>query len=755
VGLGLCVSLCLAIFTGCSNGGSGTSPTPPSAPTIGTQPSNASAVVGSPATFSVVATGYPAPTYQWSKNGATISGATSSSYTTPAVVAGDSGSTFSVIVSNAGGSVTSSVVTLTVLSPPTISTQPASASVLAGATATFTVVASGTPTLTYQWSKGGVAISGATAASYTTPVLATTDNGNAYTVTVTNTAGSVTSSAATLTVSAKPAITSQPVAATAFIGDTASFSVVATGLPTPTYQWLLNGTAISAATTTTYVTPILASTDNGNSYTVAVTNSAGSVTSAPAVLTVNVKPVSITTQPSSTTVNDGSTASFSVVADGTAPISYQWYKNGTAIGGATTASYSYAAPYSDTGALFTVKVTNSAATVTSNAAVLTVNVAPINITAQPTAPITRFVGETNTFTITATGTSPTYQWRRNSAAISGATSATYTTPVLASGDNGASYDVLVSNAAGTVNSSAAVLKVGPFATTYTTQQGVVLSMYAWPGAKMAFLTKATTYDGPTMRKILTAADGTWNYYAGSTGTLPSYFFVYNGLATIANTGVGGVNLCGDGCTYIGATGMELSDNATGWLYNGVLNNTGYDQVMFYEMGRSFWLFPNLQYQSPADSSCEVTGYAVLMRYRSLSAQGYTGLFGGSASAYTSQYANSLGMIDTYAGDSSLNFNNTFLTNSFTSPYGGCSDLWAAMVIRLANNYGGEAFIQSLFKQVLLRAAATTTQTAIDNFVLAASAAAGKNLTLTFGTTWKWPISTAAAQEAQSRWGNPQ
>jgi hypothetical protein len=113
------------------------------------------------------------------------------------------------------------------------------------------------------------------------------------------------------------------------------------------------------------------------------------------------------------------------------------------------------------------------------------------------------------------------------------------------------------------------------------------------------------------------------------------------------------------------------------------------------------------------------------------------------------------MIDTYAANTSLNFNNTFLTSSFTSPYGGCSDLWAAMVIRLANNYGGETFIQALFKQVLKRPNAVTTQDAIDNFVLAASAAAGKNLTLTFGTTWKWPISTSASQQAQSLYGSPQ
>lgn len=83
---------------------------------------------------------------------------------------------------------------------PTISTQPANLSVQAGATATFTVTAAGTAPLTYQWKKGGTAIAGATSASYTTPATVAADGGSSFTVTVTNAAGSVTSSAAVLTV---------------------------------------------------------------------------------------------------------------------------------------------------------------------------------------------------------------------------------------------------------------------------------------------------------------------------------------------------------------------------------------------------------------------------------------------------------------------------------------------------------------------------------------------------------------------------
>src|SRR3989440_11142932 len=82
---------------------------------------------------------------------------------------------------------------------PSITTQPASQTVTAGQTATFTVVATGTAPLSYQWMKSGTAISGATAPTYTTPATTAADSDSQFTVVVSNTAGNVTSNAATLT----------------------------------------------------------------------------------------------------------------------------------------------------------------------------------------------------------------------------------------------------------------------------------------------------------------------------------------------------------------------------------------------------------------------------------------------------------------------------------------------------------------------------------------------------------------------------
>src|SRR6266550_1773141 len=83
---------------------------------------------------------------------------------------------------------------------PSIATQPTNQTVTIGQTATFMVVAAGTAPLSYQWQKNGTAISGATSASYTTPVTTSADNGALFRVMVTNSVGNVTSNTATLTV---------------------------------------------------------------------------------------------------------------------------------------------------------------------------------------------------------------------------------------------------------------------------------------------------------------------------------------------------------------------------------------------------------------------------------------------------------------------------------------------------------------------------------------------------------------------------
>jgi len=178
------------------------------APTITAQPVSQTVTAGQAAGFTVVAAGTAPLSYQWQKNGVSIGGATSASYTTPTTTTSDNGATFGVVVSNAAGTVTSAAATLTVNAAavaPAITAQPVSQTVTAGQTASFAVAATGTAPLTYQWQKSGVNIAGATTPSYTTPGTTSSDSGSTFRVVVSNAAGTVTSAAATLTVRA-PAI---------------------------------------------------------------------------------------------------------------------------------------------------------------------------------------------------------------------------------------------------------------------------------------------------------------------------------------------------------------------------------------------------------------------------------------------------------------------------------------------------------------------------------------------------------------------
>jgi Carboxypeptidase regulatory-like domain/Immunoglobulin I-set domain len=176
------------------------------APVFSLQPVAQSAVSGSTITLTALANGVPAPTYQWKRGTTDIAGATSASYTTPALTVADSGLQYSVVASNSQGSVSSAAVVLTVTLPPVTQTapaftqQPTSVTASLGSLVTFTALATGLPAPTYQWRKGGTNIAGATSASYTTPAVTLADDGAQYSVVATNSLGSITSTAASLSV---------------------------------------------------------------------------------------------------------------------------------------------------------------------------------------------------------------------------------------------------------------------------------------------------------------------------------------------------------------------------------------------------------------------------------------------------------------------------------------------------------------------------------------------------------------------------
>jgi uncharacterized repeat protein (TIGR01451 family) len=252
-----------------------------------------------------------------------------------------------------------------------------------------------------------------------------------------------------------PAITQHPVSQTVTNGDTVVISVVASGTALE-YQWFFNGTNLPAGTNATVTIPNVQPVNEG-AYVVLVANAVGSVTSAPAQLTVLV-PVSITAQPQSLTANAGSQASFTVQVAGTPPFSYQWLHNGTALSDETRATLviSNAQPAHE--GAYTVVITNAAGIVESAPATLAVIVAPQIITHPQSA--TNFAGGTATFAVTVSGTEPLhYQWFFNQTnSLVGANSSLLAIPNVQSSNAGV-YHVVVTNAAGTATSEAAQLSI--------------------------------------------------------------------------------------------------------------------------------------------------------------------------------------------------------------------------------------------------------------------------------------------------------
>lgn len=190
----------LSLFLGVWLSSSSSLASPP--PVITVHPLSQSVLKHDSVTFVVEASSSTIMTYQWLKDGAKIPGATASTCTITKVQQYYCGN-YSVRVTNAGGSVTSSNATLTILSPPVITTQPQDQMAALGQSVSFSVVAEGDAPLRYQWIRNGTPLHGDTNSVITLNPVQASDAGN-YTVIVANNIGLVVSAAATLTVTDPP-----------------------------------------------------------------------------------------------------------------------------------------------------------------------------------------------------------------------------------------------------------------------------------------------------------------------------------------------------------------------------------------------------------------------------------------------------------------------------------------------------------------------------------------------------------------------
>ncbi len=364
---------------------------------------------------------------------------------------------------------------------PIITNQPQNLSIHAGSNALFTVTVVGTAPLSYQWQFGNTPITGATNASLTLTNVQLT-NGGGYAVVITNIAGSATSAVATLTVLAPPVITTQPQNSTNDLGTTATFTASSTGTAPLFYQWSQNGSALADNARTSGSAGNVLTISNiqpsdAGSYVLVVSNSFGTATSTAAVLAIS-GPPAIVNQPAGQSALSGTNVSFSVLAVGSQPLSYQWQLGNTPLAGATNTSLTLTNVQFTNGGSYTVVITNIQGSATSTVAVLTVLAPPV-LTAQPQSS-TNHAGTTASFSATSIGTAPLlYQWLQNGVALTnGARISGSTSNVLGISNlqptDAAAYVLTVSNSYGATTSTAAVLTVSgpPAILTQPVSQGV-------------------------------------------------------------------------------------------------------------------------------------------------------------------------------------------------------------------------------------------------------------------------------------------
>ena len=258
--------------------------TGPAAPSFLSQPQSQTISTNTVVALSAVAQGTDSLAYQWKLNGAPISGATTNTFNIASAQTTDAG-TYSLVVTNQYGSATANAIVV-VTAQLNITTQPADQTATIGGPFAFSVSATGAPTPTFQWYQNNVAISGATTSTYSKANAQVSDSGTYYVV-ITNIADEITSFEVTLAI--VPQITTQPHSQTILQETTAAFGVAAQGTSPIAYQWNFNNAPITGATTSAYTIANVQTTVAG-SYSVIVSNSASSVASATAILSITPSP---------------------------------------------------------------------------------------------------------------------------------------------------------------------------------------------------------------------------------------------------------------------------------------------------------------------------------------------------------------------------------------------------------------------------------------------------------------------------------
>jgi hypothetical protein len=360
-----------------------------------------------------------------------------------------------------------------IINAPLIVQEPADAIVIQGGSALFSVTTLGLNPFYYQWYSQAGALVGQTNSTLSLTNLSLSQSGNSYYVTITNTYGSATSFAATLTVGTPPIIVAQPQSENATNGDPFALTVSVSGTGPLSYQWQFNGTNLAdnvnlSGSSTSNLTVNSAGMSNSGNYSVIVTSPFGTATSSNAMVTV-VFPPAILTQPQNVITTNGMPVSFYVSATGTPPLSYHWRLNGInlsdngGVSGSTTGNLTINPAGINNAGSYSVVVSSPFGSVTSSNATLIVGIPPAILT-QPTSQIGTN-GYPIHFTVSASGTTPmSYRWQFNGTNLSdnlnliGSSTSNLTVSSVSS-SNAGNYSVIVNNAFGSQTSSNAMLTI--------------------------------------------------------------------------------------------------------------------------------------------------------------------------------------------------------------------------------------------------------------------------------------------------------
>jgi hypothetical protein len=421
-------------------------------PTITQQPAASTSVInGSSVYLTVTAMGLAPLSYQWTLSGTNVPGMTNYFLSINNIQPAQQGD-YQVVVGNAYGSVTSTVAHVTVLLPPSITSQSITTNVLAGQSFSLFVTAGGTPPFNYRWLFEDTTINGATNPTLTINNAQSVNEG-IYRAVVANAVGSVTSAVMSVRiVPAAPTIVSNPVSLSVPASSNATFNVIAIGSQPLSYQWLFKGAPITGATAPQYSLFGVQST-NGGHYRVIVSNSLGSVSSTVTTLTVLPLAPYFTIQPVGASVSAGTSVTFTGLANGSQPISYYWQHNSTNVADANQSSLMLNNLGTNDSGDYTLIASNIAGVTTSMVAQLTVYQSPAIL--QPLTNQVVDIDDTAGLAVNAVG-SPTltYSWQLNGVPVTGSSPILTVTNIQLS--QSGFYRVTVSNQFGVASSTGRV-----------------------------------------------------------------------------------------------------------------------------------------------------------------------------------------------------------------------------------------------------------------------------------------------------------